>query len=87
MSYVRNRHKRVEQQVVSAADCVVTTSPSLSAYFKPYNSSVVSIFNGYEKPLEGNLHQDFTMTYAGALKSNQHIDTVFSIFENPFFPR
>ena len=81
MSYVRNRHKRVEQQVVSAADCVVTTSPSLSAYFKSYNSSVVSIFNGYEKPLEGNLHQDFTMTYAGALKSNQHIDTVFSILK------
>ena len=81
MSYVRNRHKRIEQQVVSAADCVVTTSPSLSAYFKSYNSSVVSIFNGYEKPLEGNLHQDFTMTYAGALKSNQHIDTVFSILK------
>ncbi len=81
MSYVRNRHKRIEQQVVSAADCVVTTSPSLSAYFKSYNFSVVSIFNGYEKPLEGNLHQDFTMTYAGALKSNQHIDTVFSILK------
>ena len=81
MSYVRNRHKRVEQQVVSAADCVVTTSPSLSAYFKSYNSSVVSIFNGYEKPLEGNLQQDFTMTYAGALKSNQHIEIVFSILK------
>jgi hypothetical protein len=81
MSYVRNRQKRVELQVVSAADCVVTTSPSLSAYFKSYNSSVVSIFNGYEEPLEGNLHQDFTMTYAGALKSNQHIDTVFSILK------
>ena len=81
MSYVRNRHKRVEQQVVSAADCVVTTSPSLSAYFKSYNSSVVSIFNGYEKPLEGSLQQDFTITYAGALKSNQHIDTIFSILK------
>jgi hypothetical protein len=81
MSFVRNRHKRMEQQVVSAADCVVTTSPSLSAYFKYYNSSVVSIFNGYEKPLEGNLQQDFTMTYAGALKSNQHIEIVFSILK------
>ena len=81
MSFVRNRHKRIEQQVVSAADCVVTTSPSLSAYFKAYNSSVVSIFNGYEKPLEGSLQQDFTMTYAGALKSNQHIETVFSILK------
>lgn len=81
MSFVRNRHKRIEQQVVSAADCVVTTSPSLSAYFKAYNSSVVSIFNGYEKPLEGCLQQDFTMTYAGALKSNQHIETVFSILK------
>jgi hypothetical protein len=81
ISIVRNRHKRVEQQVVSAADCVVTTSPSLSAYFKSYNSSVVNIFNGYEKPLEGNLQQDFTMIYAGALKSNQHIDKVFSILK------
>jgi glycosyltransferase involved in cell wall biosynthesis len=81
MSFVRNRHKRIEQQVVSAADCVVTTSPSLSAYFKAYNSSVVSIFNGYEKPLEGSFQQDFTMTYAGALKSNQHIETVFSILK------
>ena len=81
MSYVRNRHKRLEQQVVSAADCVATTSPSLSAYFKSYNSSVVSIFNGYEKPLEGNLLQDFTITYAGDLKSNQHIDIVFSILK------
>lgn len=81
LSFVRNRHKRVEQQVVSVADCVVTTSPSLSAYFKTYNSSVVSIFNGYEKILEGNLQQDFTMTYAGALKSNQHIETVFSILK------
>ena len=81
MSYIRNRHKRVEQRVVSAADCVVTTSPSLSTYFKSYNSSVISVFNGYEKPLEGNLFQDFTMTYAGALKFNQHIDTVFSILK------
>ena len=81
MSYIRNRHKRLEQRVVSAADCVVTTSPSLSTYFKSYNSSVISVFNGYEKPLEGNLHQDFTMTYAGALKFNQHIDTVFSILK------
>ena len=81
MSYIRNRHKRLEQRVVSAADCVVTTSPSLSTYFKSYNSSVISIFNGYEKPLEGNLYQDFTMTYAGALKFNQHIDTVFSILK------
>ena len=81
MYSVRNRHKKVEQQVVSAANCVVTTSPSLSAYFKTYNSAVVSIFNGYDKPLEGNLYQEFTMTYAGALKSNQHIDTVFSILK------
>lgn len=81
MSFVRNRHKRIEQQVVSAVDCVVTTSPSLSTYFKAYNSSVISIFNGYEKPLEGNLYQDFTMTYAGALKSNQHIETVFYILK------
>jgi len=81
MSFVRNRHKRIEQQVVSAVDCVVTTSPSLSAYFKQYNSSVISIFNGYEKPLEGSLQQDFTMTYAGALKSNQSIGTVFSILK------
>ena len=85
MSYVRNRHKQVEQKVVSAANCVVTTSPSLSAYFKSYNSSVVCILNGYEKPLEGNLHQDFTMTYAGDLKSNQHIDTIFSILKTLSF--
>ena len=81
MSFVRNRHKRMEQQVVSAADCVVTTSPSLSAYFKAFNSSVVSISNGYEKPLDGSLQKNFTMTYAGALKSNQHIETVFSILK------
>ena len=81
MSIVRNRHKRIEQQVVSAPDYVVTTSTSLSAYFKAYNSSVVSIFNGYEKLLEGSLQQDFTMTYAGSLKSNQHIETVFSILK------
>ena len=82
MSHVRNRHKRMEQQVVSAADCVVTTTPSLSEYFKSYNPYVLSILNGYEKPLEGNLYQDFTMTYAGNLKSNQNIDTVFSILKN-----
>lgn len=81
MSFVRNRHKRVEQQIVSAADCVVTTSPSLTATYKQYNPSVVTIFNGYEKRLEGNFPQEFTMTYAGALKSNQHINTVFSVLQ------
>jgi hypothetical protein len=81
MSFVRTRHKRVEQQIVSAADCVVTTSPSLTATYKQYNPSVVTIFNGYEKRLEGNFAQEFTMTYAGVLKSNQHMEIVFSVLK------
>ena len=81
MTFVRNRHKRVEQQVVSTADCVVTTSPSLTAVYKQYNPSTVTIFNGYEKPLEGSLSQEFTMTYAGVLQSNQDINTVFSVLK------
>ena len=78
ISFVRNRHKRMESKVVSAADCVITTSPSLTAIYKQYNPSVVSILNGYEKLLDGEFAQKFTMTYAGALKSNQHLEIVFS---------
>ena len=78
MSYVRNRHKRMEKKIVSAADCVITTSPSLTAIYKQYNPSVVTILNGYEKLLDGELDQKFTMTYAGALKSNQNLEVVFS---------
>ena len=78
MSYLRNRHKRMEKKIVSAADCVITTSPSLTAIYKQYNPSVVTILNGYEKLLDGELAQKFTMTYAGALKSNQHLEVVFS---------
>ena len=81
MSRIRNRHKRMEQQVVSAADCVMTTSPSLTAIYKQYNPSAVTIFNGYEKLLDGNFAQKFTMTYAGVLKANQHMEIVFSVLK------
>ncbi len=82
ISFVRNRHKRMEKKVVSAADCVITTSPSLTAIYKQHNPSVVTILNGYEKLLDGELAQKFTMTYAGALKSNQHLEIVFSTLKN-----
>jgi glycosyltransferase involved in cell wall biosynthesis len=78
MSSVRNRHRRMEEKVVSAADCVITTSPSLTAIYKQYNPSVLTILNGYEKVLDGQFSQKFTMTYAGALKSNHHLELVFS---------
>ena len=81
MSRIRNRHKRMEQQVVSAADCVMTTSPSLTAIYKQYNPSAVTIFNGYEKLLDCNFAQKFTMTYAGVLKANQHMEIVFSVLK------
>ena len=81
MSRIRNRHKRMEQQVVSAADYVMTTSPSLTAIYKQYNPSAVTIFNGYEKLLDGNFAQKFTMTYAGVLKANQHMEIVFSVLK------
>ena len=81
MSFVRNRHKRMEEQVVSAADCVLTTSPSLTAIYRQYNQSAVTIFNGYEKVLEASFSKQFTITYAGALQSNQDISTVFSVLK------
>lgn len=81
ISRIRNRHKRVEQQVVSAADCVMTTSPSLTAIYKQHNPSAITIFNGYEKLLDGNFAQKFTMTYAGVLKANQHMEIVFSVLK------
>ena len=81
ISRIRNRHKRMEQQVISAADCVLTTSPSLTAIYKQHNPSAITIFNGYEKLLDGNFAKKFTMTYAGVLKSNQHIEIVFSVLK------
>ena len=80
-SRIRNRHKRMEQQVVSVADCVVTTSPSLTTIYKQHNPSAITIFNGYEKLLDGNFAQKFTMTYAGVLKANQHMEIVFSVLK------
>ena len=55
MSFVRKTHKRIEQQVISTADHVVTTTPSLATLYSAVNSSVSCIYNGYERIFEGTL--------------------------------
>ena len=79
MSFVRKTHKRIEQQVISTADHVVTTTPSLATLYSAVNSSVSCIYNGYERILEGTLSEEFSITYTGVLKPNQHIKTLWSI--------
>ena len=37
MSIVRNKHKRIEQQVISTADHVLTTTPSLATLYSSIN--------------------------------------------------
>lgn len=78
--YIRNKHKRMEKQVILSADHVVTTTPSLAKLYATLHSSVSCIFNGFEKPLKADLSEEFSITYAGVLKPNQPIETVWSAF-------
>ena len=80
MLFVRQKHKRIEQQVISTADYVVTTTPSLATLYSAINPSVSCIYNGYEKVLEGTLSKEFSITYTGALRPNQHIETLWTVF-------
>ena len=79
MPFVRKKHKRIEQQVISTADHVVTTTPSLAKLYSAINPSVSCIYNGYEKILQGTFSEKFSITYTGVLKPNQHIETLWSV--------
>lgn len=81
MSFVRKKHKRIEQQVISTADHVLTTTPSLARFYSAINPSVSCIYNGYERILEGTLSDEFSITYTGVLKPNQHIETLWAVFD------
>ena len=78
--WIRSKHKRIEKQVILAADHVVTTTPSLAKLYSAHHSSVSCIFNGFEKPLTAELSKEFSITYAGVLKPNQPIEAVWSAF-------
>ena len=81
MSFVRKKHKRIEQQVISTADHVLTTTPSLARFYSAIIPSVSCIYNGYERILEGTLSDEFSITYTGVLKPNQHIETLWAVFD------
>lgn len=86
----RKCHQIWEKRVVSAADCVLTTSPKLASIFGEHNANVHTVLNGFEKVLSGEPSKDFIITYAGALKTNQHLNLIRSVLEqlsssNPTF--
>lgn len=72
LSFVKQKHQRLQRNVLRNANRVVVTAPSLAIEFSRINSNTFVLTNGYEKPLPTSENTPKALVYAGSLKAQQN---------------
>ncbi len=71
------KDKSLEDEVVSSADMVVTTSPGITQELKERAKEIVTIPNGFDdtdfQDLSPTTYEKFTLAYVGNFKANQNV--------------
>ena len=74
---IKQIHQKQERVVVSNANAVVVTAPSLAATFKKYNTNTYCMTNGFERILQQSKATPHALVYAGSLKAQQNPKTLW----------
>ena len=74
---IKQIHQKQERVVVTKADAIVVTAPSLAATFKKYNANTYCMTNGFERILQQTTATPHALVYAGSLKAQQNPKTLW----------
>jgi glycosyltransferase involved in cell wall biosynthesis len=89
----QNKHKRLEQRVLTAADTIIVTSHTTKKEFQELTKKPITVItNGYDDDYKGDatLDADFTMSHIGSLLSDRNPEVLWKtlaelIKEQPTF--
>jgi glycosyltransferase involved in cell wall biosynthesis len=74
-SYAKKKHKKMESQVLNAADLIIVTSPSTKTDFMQITSKPITVItNGYDIGKQDNtiLDNSFSLAHIGSLLSDRN---------------
>ncbi|NNM23424.1 MAG: glycosyltransferase family 4 protein [Flavobacteriaceae bacterium] len=78
----REKHKRLEQEVLKGADHIVVTSPTTLEEFKAITTKPVDVItNGFDDEVGSNskLDNHFSLVHVGTLLSNRNPEALWSV--------
>ena len=75
---IKLTHQKQERNVVTQADAVVVTAPSLASAFYRYNTNTYCMTNGFERILQQTTAAPHGLVYAGSLKAQQNSKALWS---------
>ena len=75
---IKLTHQKQERNVVTQADAVVVTAPSLASAFYRYNTNTYCMTNGFERILQQTTAAPHGLVYAGSLKAQQNPKALWS---------
>lgn len=81
-SYANKKHKKLESNVLNAADTIIVTSKTTKAEFQQLTSKPIEVItNGYdvEKVTKESLDEKFTMAHIGSLLSDRNPKVLWEV--------
>lgn len=89
----KEKHLKMEREVISAADRVVVVGEQMKKEFMAYSDEVYVIPNGYDGSDDENpmaLDEEFTLTYAGLMNADRNPERLWKVLgemvkEDPSF--
>lgn len=86
LSFAKNKHLKLEKNVLKSADCVITVSNSLKKEFEKNANRVEVITNGFDdevlQDFNTKLDVKFSISYIGLLPKQSNPKVLFEVLKN-----
>lgn len=85
LQFVKNKHRKLRDEVLVSADSVIVTSQKLKNLFSEINPNVFKITNGYDfNYSKVNLDTKFSISHVGSLYNDRNPEFFWDIIEDKY---